>query len=85
MRPPTVLLAIAIATIAAGALLLGSSIAHYLDGGRAPSSTSGIRVFKVGDELIAYPPYVIGWEPLVIGIGLALLVAALLVKAALRR
>lgn len=85
MRPTGVLLTIALATIAAGALLLAASIGRYLASGRAPSSTSGLRVFRMGDELVAFPPYQVGYEPLVIGIGLVLLLVALVLKAALFR
>jgi hypothetical protein len=77
------LLALAAATLVIGMAMVGVSVGRYLGAGQAPSSTSGLRVFRVDGQLVAYPPYHPGVEPLVIGLGIVLLVAALLASAAL--
>lgn len=62
--------------------MLAVSVAQYLGAGQAPSSTSGLRVFRVDGQLVAYPPYHPGVEPLIIGVGIVLLLAAMLASAA---
>ena len=80
-RPAVAFLGAGLAVIAAGSAVLAWSTARYLDNGHAPSSTSGDRVYRDGDRLVAYPPFVLGLEPIVIALGLAIVVAAIAIAA----
>ena len=53
----------------------------YLESARAVSSTSGLVVFRVDGELVQYAPYVAGTEPVIVGLGVALLVIGVIVAA----
>lgn len=70
-----------VAAIASGTLALARAIAVYLDGGEAISSTSGLPVFETPEGFASYRPLTLSIEPTIIGIGVALVVAALLAAA----
>jgi ABC-type nickel/cobalt efflux system permease component RcnA len=80
-RPAGALLGAGLAVVVAGSATLAWSTAHYLDNWRAPSSTSGDRVYRDGDRLVAYPPFTLGLEPTFIALGLAIVVAAIAIAA----
>jgi hypothetical protein len=80
-RPAVALLGAGLVVILVGSATLAWSTAHYLDNWRAPSSTSGDRVYRDGDRLVAYPPFTLGLEPIVIALGLAVVVAAIAIAA----
>ena len=62
-----------------GGVLLGRAIGAYLASSLAASSTSGVRVFRMPDGTLGgYEPFVLGTEPLVMGVGLLLVVSAVL-------
>ena len=61
--------------------MLVSLIAHYLETPRAISSTAGLVVFRSADGYVSFVPFTMGFEPAVIGVGVALVVAALFVAA----
>jgi len=68
--------------VALGATLLARSIDGYLAAPLAASSTSGVRVFRMPDgSLGGFEPFALGYEPVVIGVGLLLVVAAVLLEA----
>ena len=65
-----------------GATLLVRLIDAYLSHPLAVSSTSGVRVFRLPDgSLGGFEPLVLGAEPVVVGVGLVLVVAAVFVAA----
>lgn len=70
------------AFLVAGAVaVLASTTLDYFANPVAVSSTSGNRVFRVGGELVAYPGFVMGAEPVIVGAALAVLSAALVLAA----
>jgi hypothetical protein len=72
--------------LATGAALLARSVGDYLGHPVAVSSTSGVWVFRLADgSLGGFERYTLGVEPLVIGVGLLLVVAAALVGAVTHR
>ena len=78
MRAVRSLLVAGLALLLLGGVLLGRAIAAYLSSPLAASSTSGVRVFRMPDGTLGgYEPFVLGTEPLVIGVGLLLVVSAL--------
>lgn len=83
MTPPPALASVGVAAlviIGAGAALAWS-IWDYFASPVAISSTSGNRVFEVDGELVAYPPYMDGFMPTLIGVGFALLAASVVLAA----
>ena len=82
MRPVRALLGAGVALTLLGGVLLGRAIGAYLSSPLAASSTSGVRVFRMPDGTLGgYEPFVLGTEPLVIGVGLLLVVSAVLLAA----
>lgn len=80
-RPAAVLLVVgALATIVGIGLLVRDTLA-YLGSSVTPSSTSGLRVFRVDGILLAFAPYQLGFEPLMIGAGVVILVAGVIIAA----
>ena len=67
--------------LAFGLALTAWRVIAYLESGQAVSSTSGLVVFRVDGELVQYAPYVVGTEPAIVGLGVALLVVAVFVAA----
>ncbi|MBN9239653.1 MAG: hypothetical protein BGO97_08140 [Micrococcales bacterium 70-64] len=66
----------------AGVGLVVRSVQGYLAHPLAVSSTSGVRVFALPDgSLGGFEPFGLGLEPVVVGVGLVLVVGALLVGA----
>jgi len=85
-RPVFALLGLGVLTLGAGCLALWRSTSGYLDHPLAPSSTSGNRVYVLADGSFgAYPPFVVGLEPAVIGVGLVIVVLACFVGALVQR
>ena len=80
-RPAIALLGTGLAVIVVGGATLAWSTARYLDNWHAPSTTSGDRVYRDGDRLVAYPPFTLGLEPIFIALGLAVVVAAVAIAA----
>lgn len=78
-RPAIALLGAGLAVIVVGGGTLAWSTARYLDNWHAPSSTSGDRVYRDGDRLVAYPPFTLGLEPVVIALDLAIVIAAVVI------
>lgn len=67
----------------AGVVLLVRSVVEFVGHPAAASSTSGVRVFRLPDGTLGgFDPYVVGLEPMIVGVGLVLMVAAALVGAA---
>jgi len=82
VRAVRLLLVAGLALALLGGALLGRAIAAYLSSPLAASSTSGVRVFRMPDgSLGGFEPFVLGTEPLVIGVGLLLVVSAVLLGA----
>ena len=65
--------------LAFGLALTAWRVLRYLEAGQALSSTSGLVVFRVGGELVQYPPYVATTEAVIVGLGVVLLVVAVVV------
>jgi hypothetical protein len=85
-RPVLALLALGVGTLAAGCLSLWYSTSSYLDHPLTPSSSSGNRVYVLPDGTLgAYAPFTTGLGPLVVGVGLALVVVAVVIGAATYR
>ena len=82
MRAVRALVIAGLAVVAVGAILLGRGIGAYLSHPLAASSTSGVRVFRLPDgSLGGFEPLALGAEPVVIGVGLLLVVAAVAMAA----
>ena len=82
MRAVTRLFAAGLVVLLAGAALLAWSVVEFVGHPLAASSTSGVRVFRLPDgSLGGFDAYAVGLEPVVIGAGLALMVAAALIGA----
>ena len=71
--------------IAAGLALLFSNVLEYLANPLAINSSAGLMVFTVNGALVSYLPFVLGAEPLLIGVGVVLVVASVFLTAALWR
>lgn len=85
VRPVLAFLGAGVLTVVAGSLTLWRTTADYLDHPLAPSSTSGNRVYVLPDGSFgAYEPFVVGLEPVVIGVGIVICVLACFVGAASR-
>ena len=85
-RPVLALLALGAVVTAIGSWLVWRAVSGYLDHPLAPSSTSGNRVFILPDGTLgAYPPFALGFEPVVAGVGIVLLVGGASVAAATYR
>jgi hypothetical protein len=67
--------------LALGLALTAWRVIAYLEAGRAVSSTSGLIVFRVADELVQYAPYQPTTEAVIVGLGVVLLVLAVFVAA----
>ena len=67
--------------LAFGLALTAWRVIAYLEAGQAVSSTSGLVVFRVDGELVQFAPYAATTEPVIIGLGVALLVVAVFVAA----
>ena len=67
--------------LAFGLALAAWRVVRYLEAGQAISSTSGLVVFRVSEELVQYPPYVATTEAMIVGLGVVLLVVAVFVAA----
>ena len=67
--------------LAFGLALTAWRVIAYLEAGQAVSSTSGLVVFRVDEQLVQYAPYVATTEPVIIGLGVALLVVAVFLAA----
>ena len=84
MRAVRGLLVGGLGVVVLGVTLLIRSIAAYLSSPLAPSSTSGVRVFRLPDgSLGGFEPFVVGYEPVVVGVGLVLVAAAVFLGAQL--
>ena len=91
MIPPAkLLLRLGLIIAGVGAFAASASIARYISNPRALDSMSGLVVFREGYqwtdqpkfELVQYPPFVLGIEPVIIVSGIALVVAAVAIAAA---
>jgi divalent metal cation (Fe/Co/Zn/Cd) transporter len=81
-RPALVLLGAGALVLVVGVSLLYRATTAFVDHPRAPSSTSGYRVFRLADgSLGAYPPFQLGPEPVVALAGLVVVVAAIAIAA----
>ncbi len=82
MRPATALLLAGLGVTVLGMALLVRDVVGYVGHPAAASSTSGVRVFRLPDGTLGgFDPYAVGYEPVVIGVGLVLVVAAALIGA----
>ncbi len=82
MRPATALLVVGAVVVAVGSALLARAIGAYLASPLPVSSSSGVSPFRLPDGTFGgYLPLRFGLEPVVIGVGLVLVVAALVVGA----
>lgn len=91
MIPPArLLLRIGLLIAGVGVFAASASIARYIASPRALDSMSGLVVFREGYqwtdvpkfELVQYPPFELGVEPIIVIAGIALAVAALAIAAA---
>jgi hypothetical protein len=81
-RPVLALLGGGVLVLAAGVALLWRAVDHYIGSPLAPSSTSGNRVFVLPDGTLgAFAPFHLGMEPVVVGVGLVIVVAACVLAA----
>ncbi len=75
----------ALALLGLGGGMLAASITDYLDSPRTLSSTSGLPVFEVDGVLVQYAPFETGLEVTVLGAGIVMLVASLVLAATVWR
>jgi hypothetical protein len=80
--PALVLLAAGVAVIVAGVAALLVFTVRYIGNPHAVSSTSGDRVYRLNGELVAYSPFSTGLEPVAIGLGVVIALAAVVIAAA---
>lgn len=71
----------AVALLGIGGGMLALSVTTYLGSPRALNSASGDVVFTVDGELVQYPPWIAGPELTVLGVGIVVLTASLVLAA----
>ncbi len=85
MNPARVLGLAALGLLGWGCASLWMHVTRYLDNPRPIDSNAGLVVFSRDGGYVSYRPYEIGMEPGMIGVGVVLLVAAVLIAAVLWR
>lgn len=68
-------------TLVAGAIALGIEVGAYLANYRGIDSDAGLIVFRLEGQLVSYPPFEESVSLTIIGVGIAIIVGALLIGA----